>query len=460
MKPFLNDTKHTPLDILIIGGGITGAGLFRDAALHGLRVLLVDKKDFSSQTSQASSKMLHGGIRYLETLELDLVSESLHEKNLWLKIAPHLCYEQPFHLPIYKGAARPPWMMKMGLALYDLLSEYKNTPHRYLHRDETLKAITGLKSEHLYGCGVYYDAVVEDAKLTLEVLYDGLIEPFAEALNYVELVEFNQVNDSGLLEVKLRDTLTQKEFFVFTKNLLFATGPFTDQLLAKFKDLNWTPKLLPSKGSHLWVHKEKLPIDIPVVLTPPDGRIIFVIPQRGSILVGTTEVEVSADEDYFDIRPSEAEVAYLLNNLNEFFPRYHVTVNDIHSSFAGIRPLVKDGLSDDRSKAARTHQCYWPRHNIGVVLGGKYTTFRVMAQDLLRPVMKRLQKAYDTNRTLAPLRRPSIVPPFSPVQLDQTQVDRIYLEERARTQEDVIKRRLGSPHPGLEHPELRTPENV
>jgi glycerol-3-phosphate dehydrogenase len=445
-KPVNSPGRQSHYTIVIIGGGIVGAGLLRDAALHGVDALMIDKFDFSSQTSGASSKMLHGGIRYLETFEFDLVSESLHEKNLWLKLAPHLCYEHSFHLPIYKGSTRPPWMIKTALSLYDLLSSFENTPHRVLNSVDTLKALPHLRQARLQGAGVYYDAVVEDAKLTLEIIYDALEEPCAKALNYTELLDFEIHGDR--YHLKLRDTLTQEHFELTTDNLLFATGPFTDHFLNPRTDLHWSPKLLPSKGSHLWLPKEKLPIEYPVVLTPNDGRVIFVIPQRGAVLVGTTEVTLEEGE-LFNLTPSESEVSYLLSNLKDFFPTLSLSVDDIISTFAGIRPLVRDGESTNRSKAARTHQCYWPRHNLGVILGGKYTTFRVMAQDLLRPVMKRLGRPYDENKTKQSLRRRSVITPFGPCPLGRAELQAIMENEHVRTLSDLLERRIGHPHPGL-----------
>ena len=243
-------------DIVIVGAGITGAGIFRYLALHGLKVLIIDKKDFSSQTSQSSSKMLHCGIRYLENFDFALVWEALHEKNFWIKRAPHLCYEDSFYLPIFKNSARPLWMVKIGLWLYDFLSSFKNSPHRILDREQTLKQIPGLKSKGLSGAGVYYDAVMDDVKITLEVLYDGLQEKGCEALNYVSMTSFENNGDTNTLS--LRDEINGDTKTVTCRETVFATGPFTDRLMAELGSIPWIPKLLPSKGSHLWLKKEKI----------------------------------------------------------------------------------------------------------------------------------------------------------------------------------------------------------
>lgn len=430
-------------DLVVVGGGIVGAGVFRDAALHGLKTLMIDKKDFTSQTSQSSSKMLHGGIRYLETMDFELVAESLHEKNLWLKIAPHLCQEKSFYLPIYETSKRPMWMMKLGFFLYDFLSGFQNTPHRMLSKEQVLKDFPGLNPVGLKGAGVYYDAIVEDAKLTLEVIYDGLKEKNCHALNYWELKDLKPVGEK--LWVALEDTLTGAREEVITKDLVFATGPFTDQLLMKWPWLKWSPQLLPSKGSHLWIKKEHLPLKYPMVMTPPDGRVIFVIPQRGSVLVGTTEVP-NETSNYFDLTPSPKEINYLLENLNQSFPNLPngaITQDQIQSCFAGIRPLVREGSTENLGKTARNHKTYWPRSNIGVVIGGKYTTFRVMAQDILMPIMKRHHLSYNPEATKRPLRQRSLVSPFKKMAITKELMTEVMKSELVRTSEDLWVRRLG-----------------
>lgn len=439
-SPLLNCENHYP--VLIVGGGIVGAGIFRDLSLHGVPTLLVEKKDFSSQTSQSSSKMLHGGIRYLENMDFALVWEALHEKNLWLKLAPHLCQEKAFYMPVYKDALRPLWMVRCGLMLYDFLSSYQNSPHQVLSKEKSLSDIAELNPKGLTGSGIYYDAIVDDAKLTLEVIYDGLVEKKSQALNHVSLESVEIQND--IYKCHLKDSITGDMSVVTTDNLVFATGPFTDQLMNKLDIVNWQNKLLPSKGSHLWISKESLPIESPVVLTPKDGRVIFVIPGEDKVLVGTTEV--TAEEDFFDIDASALEVDYLIHNLNEYFPNSNITKEAILSTFAGIRPLVKDD-SGDKGKTAREHKLYQPRSNMYLMLGGKYTTFRVMASDVAREICSKNQIPYNSNKTKAPLRRPSAVLPFDHSTLTKENVLKALENEKVRTFDDLIVRRLGVPDP-------------
>ncbi|MCO4793023.1 MAG: glycerol-3-phosphate dehydrogenase/oxidase [Bacteriovoracaceae bacterium] len=434
-------------DVVIVGAGITGAGIFRDLALHGLKVLLVDSKDFSSQTSQSSSKMLHGGIRYLENLDFALIWEALHEKNFWIKRAPHLCYEDAFYLPIFKESARPLWMVGIGLWLYDFLSSFKNSPHKILGREKTLKAIPGLKSNGLSGAGVYYDAVMDDVKITLEVIYDGLIEKKCHALNYVTMTSFENKDSINILELK--DELTGEEKTVTASQTVFATGPFTDKLMENLGNIPWTPRLLPSKGSHLWLKKSKIKLEHPMVLNDKNGRVIFVIPHEGAILVGTTEV--IEEGSFFDIKISEEEIDYLLLNLNNYFPNAQFEREDIISTFAGIRPLVKDDTSGDRGKTSRVHKVYQPYHNLHVILGGKYTTFRVMGQEISRNICQSLNKNYNSSLTQKALRKRSNVSSFKErrKELGRERVEKIIREEHVRTKDDLLTRRLGLQNTGV-----------
>ena len=291
-------------EVVIVGGGINGCGLIRDLALNGVSTLLIDKGDFASQTSQGSSKMLHGGIRYLENADFALVQEALEEKNLWLKLTPHLCFERDFYLPLYNYSKYAPWMLKCGLFLYDFLSHFQNRQHDMLTPEEAIKKIPSLEPQGLKGAGKYYDGVVDDSKLTLECLYDALLEPCANALSYHEVTSTVKVADG--YEVTYRSINTPHTETVKAKFVVFTTGPFTDKLLPKL-NIPWTPQLVPSKGIHLWLKEGSIDAKGSVVLTTKDNRVVFVIPQRHSVLVGTTETPV--DQEIFNIKATEKEVS-------------------------------------------------------------------------------------------------------------------------------------------------------
>ena len=439
-SPMKSSKTKSHYQTIVVGGGIVGAGIFRDLSLHGVETLLIDKKDFASQTSQSSSKMLHGGVRYLENFDFKLVWEALHEKNLWLKIAPHLAKESNFYFPIFKESKRPLWMIRIGLFLYDLLSWFQNSPHRILGRRKA--EIEGIKTKGLSGSGVYYDAIVDDAKLTLENIYDALQNTNCHALNYVGLDHFSK-GDDGLYSCKLKDDLTGDERLITCKELVIACGPFTDKLLENHSNIEWTPALLPTKGSHLWLKRDSLPIANPMVLETKDGRIIFVIPQKNMILVGTTEEKIEGD--YFDISPSKDEVDYLIECVNNYFPNSKVTLDHVLSAFAGIRPLVKEAGSN-ANKTAREHKIFSPEKGLHVILGGKLTTFRVMGQEVCRSITKRFDIEFDKTKTLSSLRQKSVITSFTNIKVDEDVVKKVIKNESVRTLEDVLERRLGYPN--------------
>lgn len=426
-------------EVVIVGGGINGCGLIRDLALNGVSTLLIEKGDFSSQTSQGSSKMLHGGIRYLENFDFGLVKEALEEKNLWLKLAPHLCFERDFYIPLYNYSKYRPFMMKTGLFLYDFLSHFQNKPHGMLSPEEALQKIPSLEPKGLLGAGKYYDGVVDDAKLSLECLYDALLEPCASAISYHEVVK--TIKTSTGYEVTYRSLKTGEETTVFAKFVVFVTGPFTDKLLPKL-GIPWTPQLVPSKGIHLWIKKGSIDAKGSVVLTTKDNRVVFVIPQRDSILVGTTETPV--DQDMFNIKATEKEVEYLLGILKVYFPHSSIDKSSIISTFAGVRPLVREeGSNEALGKVSRFHKIFRPDNSTYVMIGGKYTTFRRMTQELAQEIVPRLGKRYYPNLTLNPIRQKSIMPTFGErPALTLSMVKDIIRFERVTTFDDLVKRRL------------------
>jgi glycerol-3-phosphate dehydrogenase len=428
-------------DIIIVGGGIVGAGLFREQSLHGLKVLLLDQADFNSQTSQGSSKMLHGGIRYLENMDFSLVFEALREKNLWLKLTPHITKEIPFYLPIYKESKWPLLFMRVGLFLYDLLSLFKNSPHRILNYKQTIKEMPGIKTDGLVGAGLYYDGIVDDSKLGLECIYDGLNNEECHALNYKEVTKIIK-DDQDQYSVEFEDTLTGETSKANSKFVIMATGPFTDQAMEKL-EIPWSPVILPSKGAHLWLENNCLPINEAMVLQTKDQRIIFVIPQRNSILVGTTEIPIDPKTPMLNIKPTKDEIQYLLDVINEYFPDSNVKHENILSSFSAVRPLVKAKSSS--SKTSRHHKIFTPQKNFFVLAGGKYTTFRRMAQDLNKIIFKKLNIKLDKSLTLKPLRTTSIVKDPFAQKISIEDLKLILKNESVRTKEDLVSRRLSLP---------------
>ena len=435
-------------DVVVIGGGIVGAGIFRDLALHGVNVLLLEKGDFSSQTSQGSSKMLHGGIRYLETFDFALVQEALEEKNLWLKIAPHLTIEKEFHLPVYQGTKWPLFMVRLGLFLYDALSHFHNRPSGQTDQALTLQRFPQLKTNGLTGAGTYHDGIVDDHKLALECIYHGEEESQARAINYQEVLSIER---GAINTITYRDILTGKTQQVQTRFVVFATGPFTDELMQRW-NIPWEPVLLPSKGIHLWIKSDALNLHGPLVLPAQDGRVVFVIPQRHAILVGTTETEVK--EEMFNIKATPEDVSYLLGVLGDYFPTANVTQAQVISTFAAVRPLVREQGSTNRGKTSRHHRVFRPSENMYALLGGKYTTFRRMAQDVCKEITPRLGIPYNNALTLNHLRRPSAVGTFSNTSVSSEKIEQIIKTENVRTMEDLVHRRLSWQKDWQEYPEI------
>ena len=397
------------------------------------------KKIFPLQTSQSSSKMLHGGLRYLQTLDFALVKEALREKRHWLQTAPHLCYSSQFYFPVFQSDPHAVWKIKLGLWLYNALAGFQNHSHPFIPTEKALQIFPELRGDGLKGAGVYYDAVVDDAKLTLEVIYDGLYSQKSEALNYVGLEALCKRNK--MWHLTLKDELTNQCREIKAQTVVFTTGPFSDQLFAKLKAFVWEPKLIPSKGSHLWVKRQALPVSHPMILSAEGGRVIFVIPQKERVLVGTTEVPVK--EVAFDPKPSSEEINYLLEHLKHYFPGNHIERADILGSFSGVRPLVKKSGAMNISRTSRGHKIFRPEENIHVLLGGKYTTFRVAAAELAAPLLRQKGVAYNPLLSRSKLRVRSTVPSFQVWRPNQADIDKIIERERPRTNHDIIERRLG-----------------
>jgi len=387
-------------DVLVVGGGIVGAGIFRDLALHGVNVLLVEQNSFGSQTSSRSSKMLHGGLRYLETFEFSLVREALKEKNLWKELAPNLCKEEQFFLPIYKDSKYPLFMTGIALAIYDLLSSFRNKPFKIIGKTEALKRMPSLNPIGLKGCGIYHDVVVDDEALTTGIISSATKTcKKASAKEFHSLVSLSKTK-TGLSAI-IKQMHTGENISVSAKEVVIAVGPFLDHLMHQLNFVPWEDKLLPSKGIHIWLKRDTLNIEHPAVLQSADGRVIFVIPYPDKILIGTTEGPVSWP--YQDIKATNDEIEYLLSNIKEYFTGDNISAKSILSTYAGVRPLVAEGGGSDRGKTSREHMVFMPTHNVHAIAGGKLTTFRTMGQSISKTIVERMGLIYSQRKTILPL---------------------------------------------------------
>jgi glycerol-3-phosphate dehydrogenase len=361
------------LDLLVLGGGITGAGVALDAALRGLRVGLIDKGDFASGTSSASSKLVHGGLRYLEHGDVRLVREALRERGRLLRNAPHLVRPLRFVLPFYQGARVPPWKWRAGLALYDLLAGAANIrPARPLSARRLRREFPGLRAGGLLGGAEFFDAQMDDARLCIEVLRTAARQG-ARLANYVEAVGFER-GGGGVCGVRARDRLGGGELVVRARLVVNATGPWGDAVrrLAGEDD---GPHLRPTKGAHVVAPGRGHGAGF-LLLHPADGRVFFVLPWQGKTLLGTTDTEFDGPPEAAAVTP--ADVAYLLEGHNAYLDP-PLAAGDLLGSFAGVRPLLRDRPGESSARSREFRLSVGPSGLLSVA-GGKYTTYRHMAE--------------------------------------------------------------------------------
>lgn len=404
----LKSFQTEEVDLLVVGGGITGAGVARDAAMRGMKVALVNSHDYAEGTSSRSSKLIHGGVRYLENKEFHLVFEALNERRRLFEMAPHLVHPLRFNIPLYKGGRVPLWMMKLGMFLYDALALFE-TPelHESMDREQALSHIPQLEEKDLEGAVAYSDAYMDDDRLVHETLRSA-VKYGALCANHTRVLKLNW-QDNKIVGAEMQDELTQKTFSIKAKHVVVAVGPWTDIVGPTiFSDVHqkWKRKLRPSKGVHLVFHRSRVPLDQAVVMAA-EKRIVFLIPRKEMIIVGTTDTDYTGDI----AKPvaEKEDVDYLLNITKKYFPHLNLTAKDIVSTYAGVRPLIDDG-AETESKTSREHEIWSYPEGVTVVAGGKYTTYRKMAEDIVASVLNHFDLEQrqkwlhsDTTQALNPL---------------------------------------------------------
>ncbi len=376
-------------DVIVIGAGINGAGIARDATMRGLRVLLLDKGDVGGGTSSWSTRLIHGGLRYLEHGEFGLVRESLREREVLLNIAPHLIRPLPILIPIYKSARRGPLTMRAGMFAYDLLSLHKTLPrHLMLSRAETLERAPGLNAEGLLGAAIYFDAQVEFAeRLVLENALSAL-EHGAVVATYLG-VDRLIITDQTVSSVELKSELDGASHTARGKIVINAAGPWIDQLLEKAGA--GSPRLIGgTKGSHIIVAPfSGAPPSALYVEAETDRRPFFIIPWNGNYLIGTTDIRYEADLDH--VRIDDNEIDNLLRETNRVIPKAHLTREAILYAYSGVRPLP---FTDDKDEQSITRRHFIRQHpqvrNLFSVVGGKLTTYRSLAEQTVHLVFEML----------------------------------------------------------------------
>ncbi len=403
--------KAETFDLLIIGGGITGAAVARDATSRGLSVALVEKADFAWGTSSRSSKLIHGGLRYLQNFEFGLVFEALSERALLLKTVPHMVRPLRFYFPVFEGDPVGKGKLGLGMWLYDLLSSFRAPGfHKNLSKKKLLAEIPFLKSEGLKGGFRYYDASMWDDALTVETLRSAQGMGAAVA-SYVEAVRpvFESEGDR-LAGFDVRDRESGAEMRVKARQVVVCVGPWTDQV-GQTLSREWRDWLNPSKGVHLIFDLKRLPVPGAMVMSEAaDGRISFVIPRpdlgSGVVIVGTTDGPTPANPEKASVDPGEVE--YLLGLLARYFPSLRLGPEDILSAYVGVRPLMKSDSSNSGSgaplqKVSREHHIDIGPGGAIVVAGGKYTTHRKMGEEIVDIAIERSGLRAGPSRTARPV---------------------------------------------------------
>lgn len=421
----IDEFSQQTFDLLVVGGGITGAGVARDAAQRGLSVLLVEAKDFAIGTSSRSSKLVHGGIRYLENFEFGLVHEALMERRNLLKMAPHMVHPLRFLIPIYKSSRVGLLKMEAGMILYDLLSFFEAPElHQFHFKTATQNREPLIQPKDLTGSVVYSDAYMEDDRLVIETLRSAH-RTGAKIANYVSAESCKETADG--YDVEVVDALTGQRHQIRARHIVGCVGPWTDILGDKVLT-EWKPVLRPTKGVHLIFPRERIPIQQAVVMAVEE-RIVFVIPREDIVIVGTTDTDFK--EDPLAVHVDPADVTYLLSVANKYFPTLELKTEDVISCYSGVRPLVQDG-SNTEGKTSREHEIFTPRPNLTLVAGGKYTTYRSMAEEIVDTCLR----SFSFEKRMA-LQKPHTTDPLNPgATLER--MERLYLQVDSLVEETKV----------------------
>jgi glycerol-3-phosphate dehydrogenase len=379
--------SHARFDVLVIGGGITGAGVARDAAMRGLRTALLERNDFASGTSSRSSRLIHGGLRYLEHGWLHLVFESSRERRTLMRIAPHLVKPLAFTWPVYDEARVPLWKLGAGLMVYDALALFRNLGgnHRRLLPDEVLELEPAIRRERLRGGARYYDASTNDVRLTLANVR-AAADAGATVLNHAEVRMLRRAG-SHVTGAHAVDHITGTEVDVTARAVVNASGPWSDSI-RRMADPHARTALRGTKGVHIAVPRERVGNrDALTILSVIDGRVMFVLPAGAFTLIGTTDTDYAGPID--DVRATRADVDYLIRSANEYFPAAQLQTADVIAAWAGIRPLVAGGSASPAS-TSREHSISWTAPGLLSVTGGKLTTYRSMASSVVDHIVRAL----------------------------------------------------------------------
>ncbi len=384
----LRDIEQMKFDVIVIGAGINGAGIARDAATRGLNVLLLDKGDIGGGTTSYSTRLIHGGLRYLEHAEIGLVRESLRERERLLRISPHLVQPLRFLIPVYAGARRGPQLIRLGMLTYDVLSFDKSLPwHQMLNPRQTLELEPGLNPDGLRGGAYYTDAQITfPERLTLENALAAL-DRGATVLTYMKVDDL-LISDNRVEGVKLTDLIDGGTYTVRAPLTINVAGPWVDEVLGETSEKRM---IGGTKGSHIVVGQFKgAPHSALYVEAGQDGRPYFIVPWNGQYLIGTTDIRYEGNLDA--VVPSDDEIRYLIDETNRAIPEANLSREDVRFAYAGIRPLP---WSDDVSASGITRRHIIHDHapqieNLVSIIGGKITTYRNLAEETVDLIYRKL----------------------------------------------------------------------
>lgn len=382
--------KTTEFDLLIIGGGITGAGIALDAASRSMKVALIEKGDFASGTSSKSTKLIHGGLRYLKQFDFWLVKEVGTERAIVHKLAPHLVIPEKMILPLIDGGTYGSWLTSIGLKVYDILASVEGEDKRkMLDKKEALEKEPLLPKDILNGAGFYAEYRTDDARLTLEILKTALNYD-AKIINYTQANEFIY-EENRVVGAKVKDVLSDEKYTIKAKYVVNACGPWVDEL----RQINHSKigkRLHLTKGVHLVVAHEKLPVKQSVYFDVPDGRMMFAIPRGKVTYFGTTDTNYQENKD--NVITNLVDATYLISAVNNMFTDINITLDDIQSSWAGLRPLIhEEGKS--ASELSRKDEIFVSDTELISIAGGKLTGYRKMAERIVDLVAKKYKRRFD-----------------------------------------------------------------
>ncbi len=383
----LQKAEREGVDLLIIGGGITGAGVLRDAASRGLSALVLERGDFASGTSGRSTKLIHGGLRYLAQGQLGMTRESCRERDLLIRLNPHLVRPIPFLWPAFEDSKTPLWQVRAALFAYWGLASFRSSARsRMLGPEQVLDFSRDLRREGLKGAGFFHDGQVDDARLVMETLVSAR-RLGGEAVNYAEVFEFLRGDDGRIVGVRVRDRQGGESRTIRAHVVVNAAGPAVERVRGLDRPVE-KPELRPAKGVHLVIPRDRIHCESAVAFDARDGRHLCLIPWDEVALIGTTDSFTDEiDEPVVTIE----EVHYMLSAANDAFPHLALTTNDISSAFAGVRPLVADGDEESPSNSvSREHKIYEDPSGLISVTGGKLTTYRAMGEAVVKKALRRL----------------------------------------------------------------------